>query len=86
MLRIRAALEGELLAVPFVDFVSVAFAQDDTRVMIVALGTTRPDLVVAQMQTAVLPAVARHLHEHLADGQWQPEFQILKGAVRSPPM
>lgn len=83
MLRVRAGLEADLLQVPYIDFVSVAFAQDDTRVMMITLGTSRPDLVTAQVPTAVLPAVARHLHEHLAEGRWQPEFQILKGAVYS---
>ena len=82
MVRVREAVEADLLLLPHVDFVSVAFRRGDERVVLVALGTARPDLVLALLLTHVVPVVARHLVAHLAEGRWQPEFQVLKGRTR----
>jgi hypothetical protein len=82
MRRVREQIEADLLAVSNVDFVSVAFKQEDDRRILVTIGTQRPDLVQVLLGD-VLATVGRALHAHLAEGRWQPDFQILKGRVRA---
>ncbi len=83
MIRARAAIQTWLLGVAYVSFVSVGFRRSDDSVILVTMGTDRPDLVVAQLESDILPAIARAIHEHLEEGRWQPQLQILKGVVRS---
>ena len=80
MARIRAGLESDLLAIDAVDFVSVAFVRGDDSRLMVAIGTRRPDLVAALLQTHIIPALARHLHD--SPMLENPEIQILRGSVK----
>jgi len=80
MLRIRAALESDLLAIDVVDFVSVAFSRENASTVMVTIGTQRPDLVTALLQTHIIPALARHLHDQPM--LENPEIQILRGSSK----
>lgn len=82
MRRVREQIEADLLAVSSVDFVSVAFKQEDDRRVLITIGTQRPDLVQLLLGS-VISVVGRALHTHLEEGRWQPDFQILKGRVRA---
>lgn len=82
MARARSEIEDGLLRVPYVDFVSVAFSRKNTAVILVTIGSSRPDLVVALMEPSVFPVLASAISEHLLSGTWVPEIQVLKGRTR----
>jgi len=81
-LQLRADLETRLLALPYVDFVSIGFLSEAPGALLVSIGTTRPDILQALARDMVTTLMER-LYEHDEDMAWNPDIHILKGRIRS---
>jgi hypothetical protein len=79
---LREDIETTLLEMPWVTFVSVGFLAADPNVVLVSIGTTRPDLLQV-LATDLATQILRKLHESDPDRAWNPDIHILKGRTKS---
>jgi hypothetical protein len=67
---------------PWVSFVSVGFSSANENVVLVSIGTTRPDLLQV-LATGIVTLILQELHKHDAERAWNPDIHILKGRTKS---